>query len=675
MADKKAAAAGKREQTYPITSGNIIQFFVLGSDTGAGDAGAFAEVFRAINAARHFIFIADWSFQPLMRLAPRMGTASRADTVGDLLLKATQRDDMLVAIHTWDHTNVAVPDPLNDNGDAVLDALAAAANFPAKKRPKNLLWRMSSRTGIGNSHHQKFVVLDAPAPDNPQKRVVKAFFGGLDLTKGRFDFFDSPINPPAPGTPDTEPFRLRVSAGKFSTDDWYNAEFGDNRDLPRQGWQDFYASVIGPSAWDVVREFVGRWNRLSGSLNPSGGPGDIAQSQRAQVRDKFISLFKNPDFIKETEPHGGPFKARVVRSMVKADWGKTLDTDPVFNKDIETDTDRPDGTKQREFEWNVTGNFERSIQLSYLNAIGNAQRYIYIETQYLIGSGANWRDPQKGVRNDVPGAIVRRIAKRIDEGKKFHAYLVIPMFPEGDPISPVAARQRFFEFSTMRFMIETVDAAASAKGLDWRQFLSFYFLANWSAVTPVALSGKRAERVKANRRYQLYVHSKLMLIDDEYAILGSANLNERSLAGDRDSEICVSMLADDGKLNEVRRILGKLRRDTWAQHLGGITIPSQDNPEEPACSSAIRTAGIVNWAQMAQGIRQNRSHLIHIPFVVKGGNVVIDPPNSDPVLKAQDHAIFDAETTVVGKQPVITAVWEWTSPKGTSMALPDGLAE
>lgn len=35
----------------------------------------------------------------------------------------------------------------------------------------------------------------------------------------------------------------------------------------------------------------------------------------------------------------------------------------------------------------------------------------------------------------------------------------------------------------------------------------------------------------------LYIHSKLMIVDDHKVILGSANINDRSLLGDRDSEI------------------------------------------------------------------------------------------------------------------------------------------
>ena len=38
---------------------------------------------------------------------------------------------------------------------------------------------------------------------------------------------------------------------------------------------------------------------------------------------------------------------------------------------------------------------------------------------------------------------------------------------------------------------------------------------------------------------QIYVHSKLLIADDRVAILGSANINDRSLQGERDSELAV----------------------------------------------------------------------------------------------------------------------------------------
>jgi phosphatidylserine/phosphatidylglycerophosphate/cardiolipin synthase-like enzyme len=38
---------------------------------------------------------------------------------------------------------------------------------------------------------------------------------------------------------------------------------------------------------------------------------------------------------------------------------------------------------------------------------------------------------------------------------------------------------------------------------------------------------------------QIYVHSKLMIVDDRTCIIGSANINDRSMLGNRDSEIAV----------------------------------------------------------------------------------------------------------------------------------------
>ena len=37
----------------------------------------------------------------------------------------------------------------------------------------------------------------------------------------------------------------------------------------------------------------------------------------------------------------------------------------------------------------------------------------------------------------------------------------------------------------------------------------------------------------------IYVHAKGMIVDDEYVIVGSANINERSMAGTKDTEIAM----------------------------------------------------------------------------------------------------------------------------------------
>jgi phospholipase D1/2 len=39
----------------------------------------------------------------------------------------------------------------------------------------------------------------------------------------------------------------------------------------------------------------------------------------------------------------------------------------------------------------------------------------------------------------------------------------------------------------------------------------------------------------------IYIHSKIMIVDDLYFVVGSANLNDRSMLGSRDHEVAVVM--------------------------------------------------------------------------------------------------------------------------------------
>ena len=52
-------------------------------------------------------------------------------------------------------------------------------------------------------------------------------------------------------------------------------------------------------------------------------------------------------------------------------------------------------------------------------------------------------------------------------------------------------------------------------------------------------SGDEASERRAFVTEELYIHSKLLIVDDQRCLFGSANINERSMLGDRDSEIAV----------------------------------------------------------------------------------------------------------------------------------------
>src|SRR5262249_46484968 len=327
--------------------------------------------------------IADWSFHPYLRLS-HAAPAALASTLGaKLIRRARANSDLLIAIHTWDHVNLAMADPQNDWGEEILEPLAGGS------RPPHLRWRASSRAGerggpgFGWSHHQKFVVLDAPPPSG--KRQIKLFLGGLDLTKGRFDWKEHPI---LTTDPHAAHFREQIHAtrprlGPDTTgnyDDWYNGEFADgddhDRDMPREPWHDIYCRIEGASAIDVVREFVGRWN-----LDPSWADamGDDSDDDIRAVQRKFIAMFDAERFVQQSDPDEGPWSVQVVRSIVHEHWGPA----GVWRE-------TPQSLRRREFHWGPRGDVESSIQAAYVQAISQAERFIYIETQYFIGSGSHW---------------------------------------------------------------------------------------------------------------------------------------------------------------------------------------------------------------------------------------------------------------------------------------------
>src|SRR6266542_6293224 len=186
---RRALSVAEGEATYSHYVGNIIRLYHDGSTDQTGTGGYMHDAVVAIREAIDFIFIADWSFHPHMRPG-HGGSYDFPSTIGAMLIdKAMKNPSMIIAIHTWDHTNIGAPDPQNDDGEDELDRIAKE-HFKLSRRPANLLWRKSPRTGFGYSHHQKFVVMDADLEG--ERRRLRAFLGGLDLTKGRFDWKDHP---------------------------------------------------------------------------------------------------------------------------------------------------------------------------------------------------------------------------------------------------------------------------------------------------------------------------------------------------------------------------------------------------------------------------------------------------------------------------------------------------
>ncbi len=681
----------ENQATYDWHSHNEVKLYAHGADEPATDdhGAAFTDMVAAINDAQHFVFITDWSFQPYFRVVRQPGANL---PIGRLLLDAAKRG-VLVGIIAWKHPPIGAADEHNNEAQARFRALNGNA-----KLPDTLLWRAAQRTTT-YSHHQKFVVLDAKVPGE-DRRVIKAFFGGLDLTKGRWDGSAHVIDPDGKGPPFDDFKRQQVvpvpgtfSDSQLTYDDWYSAEFQSDsesdRTMPRQPWHDIYGCVTGPTAWDIIREWVGRWNDFT-----QMGSGDQATrftmdqdrysgpptEKTKLVNNLYDALHDDKKFVQQNQvpksAKGASSKNRwacqLLRSMTGTYWA----------------TDRLGKKYEHDFKWTLAKPFERSIQDAYLNAISLAEEYVYIETQYFISSGNDWATTRWGVKNAVASALCDRIKDRHSKGKPFHVYVICPMYPEGPPLAGtgVPQMQRHFEWETMQFMAGRISKEC---GGDWKKYVSFYFPAKngapkrgqlmspkgyWfvnkdgsrtyadpnqqyvTAPNPKTAKITRKELVKANNRYMVYVHSKLMMVDDTYVILGSANLNERSLAGDRDTEICVHMWPGSADVAEdCKKQLKGFRDHLFTEHFGSTGDAKSFGP------SALAAAG-ANYKMYALGQTLTAGKCLTLPLKLTWESHLIgdDTPllRLDPlpgVPEWSNEFLFDAEEE--------TDWWRWWSDK------------
>ncbi|KDN33847.1 hypothetical protein RSAG8_13066, partial [Rhizoctonia solani AG-8 WAC10335] len=104
----------------------------------------------------------------------------------------------------------------------------------------------------------------------------------------------------------------------------------------------------------------------------------------------------------------------------------------------------------------------------------------------------------------------------------------------------------------------------------------------------------------------LYVHSKVMIVDDRRVIMGSANINDRSQKGDGDSEIAL-VVEDldeiestmDGQRFMATRFAATLRRKLFREHLGLIQ-PQDCDRGKTKVTSFMRPAPIPNESELGK---------------------------------------------------------------------------
>lgn len=180
----------------------------------------------------------------------------------------------------------------------------------------------------------------------------------------------------------------------------------------------------------------------------------------------------------------------------------------------------------------------------------------------------------------------------------------------------------------------------------------------------------------------IYVHSKGMVVDDEYVIIGSANINQRSMEGTRDTEIAMGAyqphhtwarklsspqgqvktfyyftyfwlglvwlvtlvtepyltflatkrglnLQDLTFLHLVHTQIYGYRMSLWAEHIG-LLEDCFTRPESVECVRRVRSMGEANWDQFASNdVSEMRGHLLKYPVDVDRTGKVKPLPGSE----------------------------------------------
>uniref|UniRef100_A0A8C2HLE4 phospholipase D n=1 Tax=Cyprinus carpio TaxID=7962 RepID=A0A8C2HLE4_CYPCA len=318
-------------------------------------------------------------------------------------------------------------------------------------------------------------------------------------------------------------------------------DFIDRYTTPRMPWHDISSVVHGKAARDVARHFIQRWNftkMMKPKYRSLSYPFLLPKSHSTANDLKY----QVPDCVQT--------KVQVLRSA--ADWSA--------------------GIKHH----------EESIHNAYIQVIAKSKHFIYIENQFFISCADN-----KHVYNKIGDAIIERIIRAHKEKKLFRVYVVTPLLPgfEGDistgggnalqAVMHFNYRHLFFVFffswaviclyfTRFSLYTPTVDD-------QWMNYISICGLR-----THAELQGRLVTEL-------IYVHSKLLIADDNTVIIGSANINDRSMLGKRDSEVAVifedsetTPSVMDGQEYQAGKFALQLRLECFKTILGAFNDPTID---------------------------------------------------------------------------------------------------
>ncbi|KAL3153372.1 hypothetical protein ABBQ38_011712 [Trebouxia sp. C0009 RCD-2024] len=490
-----------------------------------------------------------------------------------------------------------------------------------------------------------------PAPhanmgEETLKRRLVAFIGGLDLCNGRYD---------------TPRHSLFHTLKTVHTQDFYQGCIA-GADLkqggPRQPWHDIHCKLEGPVAWDVYHNFIQRWRGQAReyrqkqllSMDKPKNHGrlhvpDIGRGVMAEDRGDPQSQIGDPEKWQET------WSVQLFRSIDSSSAAGLSSAQDTLKAGLSAR-----GTRIVEF----------GIQTAYVHAIRRAKRHIYIENQYFLGSSHAWLDDKgAGDANQlIPVELALKVASKIEAGEPFGCIVLLPMYSEGVPDTNAVQEVIFWQGRTIQMMYHIIGQAMKRAGIQDqhpRDYLSFFCLGNREEREEGEFepefkppSGSPYEAAQKNRRFQVYVHSKLMIVDDEYIIIGSANINQRSMDGSRDTEIAMGSFQPNHcvgnhntKGDYPKGQIHGFRLNCWEEHTSQVK-ELYEKPESTECMREMNAIGDKGWQDYTSNdVHNMTSHLMTYPIKVHQDGSIGPLPDYDHFPDFPNAKVFGSKSTTL----------------------------
>jgi len=228
---------------------------------------------------------------------------------------------------------------------------------------------------------------------------------------------------------------------------------------------------------------------------------------------------------------------------------------------------------------------------------------------------------------------LERILEAIKNKETFRVIVVLPVYPGGDFKDPTT---RYLIQQTFKVISRSTNGTSIIEqikkqypSVDPYSYISVFVLRNWAVC-----HGKLVTN-------PIYVHSKMMIVDDKRVIIGSANINDRSMLGLRDSEIAVitqdKVTVDsymNGKPYKAAKFAIELRKKLWRDIL---KVGPEVNIDDPTHEKTYRDIWLKTAINNTEIYRKVFPSLPDNILSFNQGNISYDPTNKVHDIQVKGH--------------------------------------